>query len=136
MFGMFGKCRNTASTVFHSQVRYCSMSNDLVLMEPWSASKESITKITMNNPKKRNCLSSEMMRALISNIQAANSQSSTQVIVLNGNGPILSAGHDLKELLAASKDGDQSKLQQVAFSMIRNEHRVKSIPHEMSITDH
>lgn len=117
MFTVFGKCtiKNSVTAMLHSQARYCSMStvSDLVLMEPWSASKESITKITMNNAKKRNCLSSEMMRALISNLQKANAQSHCQVIVLHGNGPILSAGHDLKELLSASQNGDQSRLQQV-----------------------
>ena len=82
-------------------------------MEPWNEGSNAITKITMNNPKKRNCLSLEMMEALTSKINVANAANNIQVIVLNGNGPILSAGHDLKELLAASQNNDKQKLQHI-----------------------
>ena len=102
-----------ASALFSA--RFCSsnIQNDLVLLEPWSSECKAITKITMNNPKKRNCLSTDMMQQLTNRINEANILDQTQVIVLNGNGPIFSAGHDLKELLSASQNNEQEKLQNI-----------------------
>ncbi len=58
-----------------------------------------IATITMNRPERRNALSLAMMHELIAAVRALAAQSQTRVIVLAGNGPAFSAGHDLRELV-------------------------------------
>ena len=59
-----------------------------------------VTTITLNRPEKRNALSRAVMEELIAALEAA----SGRVVVLAGNGPAFSAGHDLVEIV----DGDES----------------------------
>src|SRR5258705_13354018 len=58
------------------------------------------TTITMNRPDRRNALSSEHMAELTDAFRAA-AASDTRGIVLAGNGPVFSAGHDFRETLGA-----------------------------------
>lgn len=55
--------------------------------------------ITMNHPEKRNALSLSMMRELEGALAAAGQDAAVRAIVLRGEGPAFSAGHDLRELL-------------------------------------
>ena len=55
--------------------------------------------ITMNRPERRNALSLAMMRELISALRELAAQPPTRAIILAGNGPAFSAGHDLRELV-------------------------------------
>lgn len=55
--------------------------------------------ITMNRPEKRNALSLNMMRELEDALAAAARDATVRVVVLRGEGPAFSAGHDLRELL-------------------------------------
>ena len=91
----------------------------LVLVQPWSQDNTSITKITMNNPKKRNCLSSEMMLLLTDAINNVSNDNNTRVIVINGNGPVFSSGRDLKELLMYSKENNEIELRNI-FNICTN----------------
>jgi enoyl-CoA hydratase/carnithine racemase len=61
-----------------------------------------ITTITMNQPDKRNALSTPMMRELLAAFKAAGSERQTRAVILAANGPAFSAGHDLSEMV----DGD------------------------------
>ena len=61
---------------------------------------DGIASITMTRADKRNALSLGMMRELIRAFTAAASHSATRAIVLRGEGPAFSAGHDLSELIA------------------------------------
>ena len=54
--------------------------------------------LTLNRPKQRNPLSSDMIAAIRSSIDAANDNPSVRVIVITGSGPVFSAGHDLREM--------------------------------------
>lgn len=54
--------------------------------------------LTLNRPEQRNPLSSGMIAALSKAIEAANADSQVRVIVLAANGPVFSAGHDLREM--------------------------------------
>ena len=54
--------------------------------------------LTLNRPEQRNPLSSHMIAALTSAIDAANDDPSVRVIVIQGSGPVFSAGHDLREM--------------------------------------
>ncbi|KAL1494442.1 hypothetical protein ABEB36_010040 [Hypothenemus hampei] len=60
--------------------------------------KNGIKEIIMCNSKARNTLSIEMMENLIHNIKHDQDNSNLRVIVISGEGPVFSAGHNLKEL--------------------------------------
>src|SRR6201996_7438083 len=58
------------------------------------------TTITMNRPQRRNALSAEHMRELIAAFRAVG-ESDALGIVLAGNGPVFSAGHDFADVVDA-----------------------------------
>lgn len=59
--------------------------------------------VTMRRPEKRNALSLDMMRSLTAAFERIGADRDTGAVVLRGEGPAFSAGHDLRELLA--RDG-------------------------------
>src|SRR5487761_626494 len=67
------------------------------------------TTITMNRPQRRNALSLEHMRELIAAFSAVGS-SDALGIVLAGNGPVFSAGHDFADVVDADLPGVRSLL--------------------------
>ena len=58
-----------------------------------------IATVTMNRAERRNALSLAMMRELIAALRQLAGDSQTRAIVLAGNGPAFSAGHDLREMI-------------------------------------
>src|SRR5262245_31129063 len=58
-----------------------------------------ITDIVMNRPERRNALSEAHMSELIDAFRAAGARRETRAVILSGNGPAFSAGHDLREML-------------------------------------
>ena len=54
--------------------------------------------ITMNRPEKRNALSTEMMAELLAALTSIGKRTDARVVIIAGNGPAFSAGHDLGEL--------------------------------------
>jgi enoyl-CoA hydratase/carnithine racemase len=54
--------------------------------------------VTMTRPEKRNALSLELMRELITAFEAIGARHDLRVVILRGEGAAFSAGHDLKEL--------------------------------------
>jgi enoyl-CoA hydratase/carnithine racemase len=71
--------------------------------------KGDFTTITMNRPQRRNALSQEHMRELIAAFRAAG-ESDALGIVLAGNGPVFSAGHDFADVVEADLAGVRSLL--------------------------
>lgn len=65
-----------------------------------------ITILTLNRPAARNSLSEALLRALEVELTAIAADRSVHAIVLTANGPVFSAGHDLKELTARRSDPD------------------------------
>ncbi len=57
-----------------------------------------IAVVTMARPEKRNALSLELMRELVDALRAIGSEPETLAVILRGEGPAFSAGHDLREL--------------------------------------
>jgi enoyl-CoA hydratase/carnithine racemase len=57
-----------------------------------------IVTLTMNRPEKRNALSTAMMAELKSELDAVGKRSDARAVIIAGNGPAFSAGHDLGEL--------------------------------------
>ena len=62
--------------------------------------REGICTLTLNRPKKRNPLSTQMLGALQDALNDIAEDKSIKVAILAGNGPVFSAGHDLKEMHA------------------------------------
>lgn len=60
--------------------------------------EKGIRRIILNNPKKRNALSLDMLNAIKKNL-LHDLDSELGVIILSANGPVFSSGHDLKELV-------------------------------------
>src|ERR1700691_3458788 len=54
--------------------------------------------LTMNRPEKRNALSTAMMTELNDELRAIGKRSDARAVIIAGNGPAYSAGHDLGEL--------------------------------------
>jgi enoyl-CoA hydratase/carnithine racemase len=55
--------------------------------------------VTMNRPERRNALSLEHMEELIAAFRALGRETEVRAVILAGNGPAFSAGHDLREML-------------------------------------
>ncbi len=62
--------------------------------------------LTLNQPARRNALSSEMIAALTSSLQRLAEDPAVRVIVLRANGPAYCAGHDLREMAAMRQEED------------------------------
>ncbi len=60
--------------------------------------EEGLLTITMNRPEKRNALSTAMMSELMAELRRAGERKDVRAVIIAGNGPAFSAGHDLDEL--------------------------------------
>ena len=65
--------------------------------------------LTLQSPTSRNALSLAMIEALLDAFAAIAADPAARVVVLAGDGPALSAGHDLKELQAHRNDADRGR---------------------------
>jgi enoyl-CoA hydratase/carnithine racemase len=83
-----------------------------------------ITTITMNKPEKRNALSLPMMGELIKAFTTVGEDSTTQVVILAANGPVFSAGHDLRDLV----EGDATSYRHVFAVCNELMQGIQSIP--------
>ena len=66
-----------------------------------------VYRLTLNDAKKRNALSEEMMAKLKSLLTDATDNKSIRVIIIAGNGPAFCSGHDLKQMTAGRDNYDQ-----------------------------
>jgi len=66
-------------------------------------SREGVIWLTLNRPQRRNALSRELLLQLEDSLGAIRSDRSARVVVLAGNGPVFSSGHDLAELAGRSE---------------------------------
>jgi enoyl-CoA hydratase/carnithine racemase len=60
--------------------------------------------VTMNRPERRNALSVEHMLELTDCLKAVGQDREIAAVILRGNGPAFSAGHDLSELIGQPPD--------------------------------
>ena len=63
-----------------------------------------IVTLTMNRPEKRNALSTAMMAEMNAELVAIGKRSEARAVIIGGNGPAFSAGHDLGELKGRDLD--------------------------------
>jgi len=68
-----------------------------------------IFRLTLNDTKRRNALSEEMMAKLKSSLTEASDNKDIRVVIIAGNGPAFCSGHDLKQM-TAGRDSDDNGL--------------------------
>jgi enoyl-CoA hydratase/carnithine racemase len=68
-----------------------------------------VATLTLDSPASRNALSLAMIEALRGALAAAAKDASVRAIVLAGEGPAFSSGHDLREIIAHRNDSDSGK---------------------------
>ncbi len=71
--------------------------------------RSGVATLTLKAPASRNALSLAMIEAMIDAFAAIAADAATRAVVLAGDGPALSAGHDLKELQAHRNDADRGR---------------------------
>jgi enoyl-CoA hydratase/carnithine racemase len=69
-----------------------------------------VATLRLDNSTSRNALSLAMIETLSSALAAAAEDDTVRAIVLAGEGPAFSSGHDLREIAAHRSDGDGGKL--------------------------
>ncbi|NQW18627.1 MAG: enoyl-CoA hydratase [Chloroflexi bacterium] len=60
--------------------------------------------LTLNNPARRNALSTAVMQALKERLDEISGSREIRVVIIRAEGPVFSSGHDLTELLAGDRE--------------------------------
>jgi enoyl-CoA hydratase/carnithine racemase len=68
-----------------------------------------IVTLTLNRPSARNALSEALIDALTGEFDRIAADPQVRVVILTGNGPVFSSGHDLKEMSARRADPDRGR---------------------------
>ncbi len=68
--------------------------------------RDGIALLTLNRPETRNAISAAMIEALVTALASIRADKAVRAVVLAANGPVFSAGHDVKELTARRADPD------------------------------
>jgi enoyl-CoA hydratase/carnithine racemase len=71
--------------------------------------QDAVRIITLANPSRRNALSLAMIESLHGALRDAAADPSLRAVILSGEGPAFSAGHDLKEIQAARGAPDKGR---------------------------
>jgi len=66
---------------------------------------ETVLRLTLNRPEKRNALDNPLRRALFAALQAADGHPEIRVTIVRGAGPCFSSGYDLSSDLGAGQPG-------------------------------
>jgi enoyl-CoA hydratase/carnithine racemase len=69
---------------------------------------DGIAILTLNQPERRNALSRAMLAALKRTLDAVAGDDTVRAIVLRANGPVWSAGHDLREVVGGDEASHQA----------------------------
>ena len=69
----------------------------------------SIAVLTLNRPEARNSLSEGLIAELHVGLREIHDTASVRAVVIAANGPVFSAGHDMKELTARRADADRGR---------------------------
>ena len=68
-----------------------------------------IARLTLNRPQSRNALSLVLMRALRDQLAAIAQDEAIRVVLIQAEGPVFCAGHDLREMTAWRQAGDSGR---------------------------
>lgn len=69
-----------------------------------------VSTLTLNRPASRNALSLAMLQALGAHLDDVATDRDVRVVVIAGDGPAFSAGHDLRELYTADDPGEHEQV--------------------------
>jgi enoyl-CoA hydratase/carnithine racemase len=61
-------------------------------------------RIVLNRPEKRNPLSLELMEEMIAALREVSARQDIRAVVIEGAGPVFSAGHDLSEMIGRNRE--------------------------------
>jgi enoyl-CoA hydratase/carnithine racemase len=91
---------------------------------------DGVTVLTLNRPAARNSLSLAMLEALEAAFAAVAADARVRCVVLAANGPVFSAGHDLKEITAhrADADGGRAFYDQAMTTCARMMQAITALP--------
>lgn len=67
--------------------------------------RDGIATLTLNDPARRNVLSSVMMEELVQRLADIEKSSDVRVVIIASSGPVFSSGHDLRELAEGDREG-------------------------------
>jgi len=70
---------------------------------------DGIATLTLNRPEARNALNEALIEALTGAMADIAADESVRAVILTANGPVFSAGHDLKEMTAHRADADRGR---------------------------
>lgn len=73
------------------------------------SSDRGVLTLTLNRPHARNALSEGLLAELQAGLERAAQDAATRVVIIAGNGPAFSAGHDLKEMTPHWNDSDAGR---------------------------
>ena len=90
----------------------------------YELSPEGVATLTLNNPGRRNALSSPTLAALESLLEEVAADSAARVIVIRSEGPVFSSGHDLNELV----NGDEEDYAAVFAACMRVMEGIRLLP--------
>ena len=65
---------------------------------------DGIAVLTLNNPEKRNALSSPVLEALQTHLDRIKDDPGVRVVVVRSDGPVFSSGHDLNEMVDGGRE--------------------------------
>ena len=65
---------------------------------------DGVAVLTLNNPQRRNALSSETLAALEARLAEISDDADARVVIIRSHGPVFSSGHDLNELVNADAE--------------------------------
>src|ERR1700722_8814115 len=68
-----------------------------------------IAVLTLNRPPARNSLSEALIAELDAALRQIHDDANVRAVVIAANGPVFSAGHDMKELTARRSDADRGR---------------------------
>lgn len=70
---------------------------------------DGVVTLTLNRPSARNALSEALLDALTGEFDRIAADSAVRAVILTGEGPVFSSGHDLKEMTARRADPDRGR---------------------------
>jgi enoyl-CoA hydratase/carnithine racemase len=86
--------------------------------------EDGIAVVAMNRPERRNALSLEVMLELTAALESIGHDGQARVVVLRGEGPAFSAGHDLREL----QGRDVTAYREIFEACVRLMDTIQTIP--------
>ena len=73
------------------------------------ADADGVATLTLNRPAARNALSEALMDAFTAELDAIAADRNVRAVIVTSEGPVFSAGHDLKEMTAHRADPDRGR---------------------------